>query len=125
MLTLVRGSRPWLSRQRARLSGHGVQRDSDLVDAGSDVGGRSARLVTAVGVAGVGAGYGVAEVAFDPGEGRVARPVGADLLGGRPRKVLVDAGPEVVVAASGDRSAICVAQQLPVRRRVTVLGVVA
>jgi hypothetical protein len=49
-------------------------------------------------VAGVGVGDGVAEVAFHPGQGGVAQPVGADLLGGDPGQVLANAMLRVVVA---------------------------
>lgn len=54
-------------------------------------------------MAGVGAGDRVAEVAFDPGEGGVPQPVGADLLDGYPGQVCAEALPQVVVAAGGDR----------------------
>jgi hypothetical protein len=47
------------------------ERAGDLVEAGADVGGGGAGLVPGVGVSGVGAGDGVAEVAFDPGQGGV------------------------------------------------------
>ena len=43
----------------------------DLVEAGPDVGGSCAGIVAGVGMAGVGAGYCVAEAAFDPGQGGV------------------------------------------------------
>jgi hypothetical protein len=42
----------------------------------------AAGVVGAVGVPGVGVGDGEPEVALDPGQGGVAEPVGADLLGG-------------------------------------------
>ncbi len=62
-------------------------------------------------MAGVGAGYGVAEVAFDPGQGGVAEPVGADLLAGDPGQVFAEALPEMVVAAPGQWCSVAVAQQ--------------
>lgn len=55
------------------------------VDAGAVVG--------VVVVAGVGAGYGVAEVAFDPGEGGVPKPVGGHALHGCPWQVVADSAP--------------------------------
>jgi hypothetical protein len=47
----------------------------------------------AVGVPGVGVGDGEPEVALDPGQGGVAEPVGADLLGADPGQVPADADP--------------------------------
>jgi hypothetical protein len=63
-------------------------------------------------VAGVGAGDAVVEVAFDPGEGGVAQPVGGDALGGDPGEVVAEAFPEVVVASAGEGAAVAVAQEL-------------
>ena len=60
-------------------------------------------VTAAVGVAGVGAGDGVAEVALDPGQGGVPDPVDADLLGPHPGQVLADPDPQVVISAAGDR----------------------
>jgi hypothetical protein len=91
------------------LAGEGGECGGDFVEVCRDVGGCCACVVLA-GVAG--AGDGVAVVAFDPGEGGVAEPVGGDLLGGDPGEVLADAGPEVVVAAGGDGVAVAVAEQL-------------
>ncbi|MET0494402.1 MAG: STAS domain-containing protein [Actinoplanes sp.] len=51
-------------------------------------------------MAGERAGDGVGEVPFDPGQGGVAQPVGADLLDGGPGQVCADALPEVVVSAA-------------------------
>jgi hypothetical protein len=76
------------------------------------------------GVAGVGAGDGVAKVAFDPGEGGVSEPVGSDLLGGDPGEVVADAGPEVVVSAGGDGVPGAVAEQLLGGGAASLLGVV-
>src|ERR1022692_2684051 len=61
----------------------------------------------------LGAGDGVAEVALDPRQGDVPYPVHADLLSPHPGQLPADAGPQVVIAAAGDRLAMCVAQQLP------------
>ena len=55
------------------LSGHGGEGGGDGLEVGFDVGGGGG--ADAVGVAGVGAGDAVAEVAFDPGEGGVAELV--------------------------------------------------
>jgi hypothetical protein len=49
--------------------GEGRQRGRYFLDAGSDVGGGGTGVAAAVRVAGVGAGDGVAEGAFDPGQG--------------------------------------------------------
>jgi hypothetical protein len=76
-----------------RLSGEGRKSGGDLVDVGADVGGGGAGVAAPVGVPCVGMGHGVAEVAFHPGQGGVAQPVGADLLDGYPRQVLADALP--------------------------------
>jgi hypothetical protein len=54
-------------------------------------------------VAGVGAGDGVAEVVFDPGEGGVAEPMSGDALLGDPREAVAETFPEVVVAVGGER----------------------
>jgi hypothetical protein len=51
------------------LAGHGGEGGGDFLEAGFDVGGGGWSGV--VGVAGVGAGDSVSEVAFDPGEGEV------------------------------------------------------
>ncbi len=59
----------------------------------------------------------------NPGQGGVPNPVHTDLLGPRPRQVPSDAGPQVVIAAGGDRLPARVAQQLPVRRGVAFLAV--
>ena len=80
------------------------------------------RLAAAVGVPGVGAGDGVAEIPLDPGQGRVTDPVHADLLGRDPGQVPAEAGPQVVIAAGGDRPPVGVPQQLPVRRGVPLAG---
>ena len=56
-------------------------------------------------------------------QGRVAEQVGAYLLGTGPGQVPADPGPQVVVAAVGDGPPVGVAQQLPVRRGVALLGV--
>ena len=66
---------------------------------------------------GVGVRDGEAEVALDPGQGGVAYPVGADLLGLDPRQVLADACPQAVVAPVGDRLPVAVAQQLYLNRK--------
>lgn len=47
-----------------------------------------------VGVAGIGAGYSVSEVAFDPGEGGVAEPVGGDALSGDPGEAFAESSVE-------------------------------
>jgi len=91
-------------------AGDGGEGGGDFVEVCGDVGGGCACVVVA-GVAGVGAGDGVAVVAFDPGQGGVAQPVGADVLGGDPGQVGADAGPEVVVAAGGDGASVAVAQE--------------
>jgi hypothetical protein len=53
----------------------------------------------------------------------MAKPVGADLLCGNPRKMDTETNPEVVVAAGAYSSPILVAQQLSAYRSVTLLGV--
>jgi hypothetical protein len=60
----------------------------DLADAGPDVGGRGVAVTPAARVACVGSGDCVAEVALNPGECGVPEPVGADLLGCYPGKLL-------------------------------------
>jgi hypothetical protein len=81
-----------LSSHRRQGGRHGLQ-------VGFDVGGGGG--AGAVGVSGVGAGNTVSVVAFDPGQGCVAEPVGGDALGGDPGQQLAKTGPEVVVAAAG------------------------
>jgi hypothetical protein len=49
--------------------------------------------------------------------------VGADALGRQPEQVPADAGPQVVIAAVGDRPPAGVPQQLPVRRGMSILAV--
>jgi hypothetical protein len=88
-----------------------LQRDGYFVQLGAHIRGGGAELGTVV-VPGVGACDGVAEVAFDPGQGGVAQPVGGDALGGNPGQVLADSLPETVVAVPRDRSSIAVAQEL-------------
>src|SRR5688500_19058787 len=93
------------------LTGERCQRLGDLtqcrlgVDTDSD-------LSAGVGMACIAVGDRLAEVPFDPGEGGVAQPVGADLVAGGPGQVAADAVPEVVVAAFADGSAVAVAQYL-------------
>ena len=60
------------SRQWVRFAGEGGQGCGDFMDGGLDVGGGGC-VVVGVGVAGVFAGDGVAEVAFDPGQVGVVR----------------------------------------------------
>src|SRR5205814_2223763 len=96
-------------------AGEGGECRGYLLDACADVGRGGARVAAAVSVAGVSAGDGVAEVAFDPGQRGVAQPVGTDLLDGHTGQVLTDALPQMVVAAIGQRLADAVAQQLPAR----------
>jgi hypothetical protein len=91
------------------LPGHGGQGGGDSVQVGFDVGGGGG--AGAVGVSGVGAGDAVPVVALDPGEGGVAQPVGGDAVSGDPGELLPETFPEVVVAASGERAAVAVAQQ--------------
>lgn len=62
-------------------------------------------------MAGVGAGDAVAEVAFHPGEGGVAQPVGGDAVGGDPGQLIAEAVSEVVVASVGEWLSVAVAQQ--------------
>jgi hypothetical protein len=52
--------------------GESCQRCGDFVDAGADVGGGGSGIAAVVAVSGVGTGDGVAEVAFDLGQGRVS-----------------------------------------------------
>ena len=92
------------------MAGHGYEGGGDFLDVGFDVSGGGGS--GAVGVAGVGAGDAVGEVAFDPGEGCVAEPVGRDALGRDPGEVVAEACPDVVVAAGGDGAAVAVAEQL-------------
>lgn len=66
------------------------------------------------GVAGVGAGDGVAEVAFDPFEGGVSQPVCGDAKCCDPWVVSADPLPEMAVAASGDWASVSVAKELSV-----------
>lgn len=89
--------------------GHGDQGGGDVLEGGFDVGGGG--WAGGVGVAGVGAGDAVAEVAFDPGQGRMAQPVGRHSLGSDPGKLAAKAVPEKVVASVGERSSVAVAQQ--------------
>jgi hypothetical protein len=65
------------SRERVWFANQGCKGCGDLLDAGADVGRGGAGIATAVGVPGVRAGHGVAEVAFHPGQCGVAQPVGA------------------------------------------------
>src|SRR5690349_17827441 len=92
-------------------AGEGGECSGDFVDAGSDVCCCGANGSVGVDVAGVGTGDGVAEVALDPGEGGVAEPVDGDLLGSYPGQVSAEPCPEVVVAASGERSSVAVAEK--------------
>jgi hypothetical protein len=85
------------------LAGHCGQGGGDFLEVGFDDGGGWAG---AVGVAGIGAGYGVAVVAFDAGEGGVAEPVGGDALAGDPGESVTEAFPELVVTATGEWSAV-------------------
>ena len=96
--------RPWVW-----LAGHGGEGGGDFLEAGFDVGGGCWSGV--VGVSGVGAGDPVAEVAFYPGEGGVAEPVGGDALGGDPGESVAEAFPEVVVASAGEWVAVAVPEQ--------------
>jgi hypothetical protein len=92
-----------------RLAGHDGQGGGHLLQTGLDVG--SGGWPGVVGVSGVGAGDPVAEVAFDPGEGGVAEPVGGDALSGDPGESFAESFPEVVVAAAGERVPVAVPQQ--------------
>src|SRR5450755_1531286 len=94
----------WLARQGGKRRGH-------LGEACSDVGGHCLAAAAVVFVSRVGLSDGEAEVPFDPGEGRVAYPVCADLLGGYPGKLVAEAPPEVVVAARGNGLAVCVPEE--------------
>jgi hypothetical protein len=96
--------------ERVRFTGEGGECSGDFVELGADVGGGG--WSSGAGVAGVGAGYAVAVVAFDPGDGGVAEPVSGDVLGGDPGEVGAEAVPEVVVSAGGDGCAVAVAEQL-------------
>jgi len=93
------------------------KRLGDFLSSGFDVD-RGRVEIFAVAVAGVGVGDGRGDVAFDPGEGGVAYPVDADLLGGDPGQVCAEALKEVVVAAAADGAAVAVAQQQSVRAAV-------
>src|ERR1700691_3766294 len=53
---------------------------------------------------------------FDPRQDGVAVPVAADALGGHPGQVPADPGPQVVIAAGGDRPPARVTQQPPLPR---------
>ena len=106
-----------------RLAGQRGQGGGDLAEGGADVGRGSAGVTAAVGVPGVGAGDGVAEIPLDPRQGGVPDPVHADLLGADPRQDAADPGPQAVIAAGGDRPPVGVAQQLPARRGVPLLAV--
>ena len=75
-----------------RFACESYQGSCDLFLVGLDVGGGGAGTPVGV-VAGVGAGDGVSELAFDAGEGGVSKPVNADLLGVDPRQVLPQALP--------------------------------
>jgi hypothetical protein len=94
--------------ERVVFVGEGGEGDGEVVDVGVEVGGCGA--VGFVVVSGVFVGDGVAVVAFDPGEGGVAEPVGGDALFGDPGEVGADAVPEMVVAAGGQWGAVAVAQ---------------
>ncbi len=72
------------------LAGQCGQGGGDLGQAGADVGRRGAGLAAAVGVPGVGACDGIAEIPLDPRQGRVADPVAADALGRHPGQVAAD-----------------------------------
>ncbi|MBV8809410.1 MAG: hypothetical protein JO033_12120, partial [Acidobacteriaceae bacterium] len=108
IVVLCRIGREWVG-----FAGEGRERGGDFGEVGADVGGGGAR-VGAVGVPGVGAGDGVAEVAFDPGECGVPEPVSADLLSGDPGEMVTDPEPEVIVSACGNRPPVGVAQELAV-----------
>ena len=84
------------------------------MNVGADVGGGSAGVIAAC-VAGVCAGDGVAVAAFYPSEGRVPEPMRADLLCGGPWELLPEPGPEVVVAAGSDWTAVPVPEQSSAR----------
>src|ERR1700730_8455630 len=83
----------------------------DLVEAGADVGG-CGRVGGVVAMPGVAPGHGVAEVPFNPGEGRMPEPVDTDLLGRDPCQVLTDAFPQVIISAMSNWVAVAIAEKL-------------
>src|SRR2546427_8131563 len=98
-----------------RLAGQRGQGCGHLMDAGADIGGGCSAVASAVGVARVGLGDGVAEAALDPGQGGVPDPVHADLLRVYPGEMPAEALPQVVVAAVGGGPPLAGAQQLGAR----------
>jgi len=94
----------WLARQGGKCHCH-------LGEARADIGGHGPAAAAVVLVPCISLGDGEAEVPFDPGEGRVAYPVCADLLGGYPGEMAAEAPPEVVVASGGDGSAVWVPEE--------------
>src|ERR1035437_5300671 len=106
-------------RQRVIFAGQGGQCGCYLGEAGADVGGHGSSSAAMVFVPGVGLGGGEPEVALDPGQGRVADPVRADLLGCDPREMASQSLPEVVVAPGGYWPAVGVPQQGPAQGEAT------
>src|SRR6266567_3092493 len=85
------------SCQRMVLAGQGGQRGCYLGKARADVGCHGLSSPAVLLVPGVGLSDREAEMALDPGQGRVADPVGADLLGRDPGEMTSEPLPEVVV----------------------------
>src|SRR5262245_56434689 len=104
------------------LSGESGESGGDFGEAGADVGCGGAGIVV-VGVASACPRDGVAEVAFNPGQRGMTKPVSADLLLDDPGKMSANADPDVIVSARGYHPSISVAQQLAAYRSVTLLGV--
>ena len=102
----------WRFYEGVGFAGQRGRGGGDLGERGAHVRRRGgARVACAVGVHGVGVRDGEPEVALHPGQGGVADPVGADLLGADPGQVTADALPQPVVAAVGDRPPVALAQQ--------------
>jgi hypothetical protein len=87
------------------LPGQGGECGCDLADSSAHVRGSGLNRAATFRMARVGTGYGITEIALNPGECGVAKPVDRYLLGGNPGKVMPYACPQIVVSASGDRPA--------------------
>jgi len=83
----------WFSGERSECCG-------DLLYVGPHVGGGTSHVVSTVVVSGVGAGDGISEVAFHPGQDGVSDPVRADPLDGNPWEHLAEAFPQPVTVAT-------------------------
>src|SRR5690606_4244187 len=108
-------------REWVRLTGEDGQCGGNLFEAGAHI--DRSHSCFAAGMTRVGLRDGIAEVALDPFQRRVAQPVCRDPLGGHPWQQLADPNPQVVVAAVRDRPAVAVSKELTIPGSVPLFGV--